>query len=422
MLCCISTDSGVELLSKVAPKVRADWFENQFLGRLLVAIQGDIKDGGPTHIGVAQRFQSMVRDDLDDPWSYMFDVWDDNRASSATLEWQVSNLKEWFVVRRLSGRIREVQGDDLATMGAISSAIEDLGGDLEKAKRLISREESLDCLADQVQRYLRFATEQGTRVPTGTKLDKALGGGLERGTVTIVAARPHVGKTSFAYTLVRNACFDRPHRALVVQLEMSERMCVGQLLHCCSRSPISFEDLSGHEVARSTFDLASARYEATLERLTEDDRVELRHNLRSCSQLRQHLNDLGERGLTPDLVVVDYLQKMRPDRDDRGLPREQQVSAISRELCAMAQDYDVAMVALAQFRRPDGKSSKEVRMEDIRESGAVEQDADVILGIERDPLDDTDECYIVILKNRLSRHLGRVPFLYRRNLRSFEDA
>jgi replicative DNA helicase len=223
---------------------------------------------------------------------------------------------------------------------------------------------------------MRSEQHHTTGVSTGFKnLDHYILG-LQKSDLVIIAARPSMGKTSFALTVALNAA-KAGSAVLFVSLEMSEPQLTARLL--CAHARFNSNRLREAYLSKSEFDLlATAREELRNVPLFIDDSPRV-----TVLEMRAKARRLRQKGML-DAVMVDYLQLIDPS--DKRLPREQQISEISRSLKAMAKELDVPVVALSQLSRaPEGRPGNDKRplLSDLRESGAIEQDADVVMFLYR---------------------------------------
>jgi replicative DNA helicase len=216
-----------------------------------------------------------------------------------------------------------------------------------------------------------------TGLATGfQKLDE-LTGGLQPGDLFILAARPSMGKTAFALNLARNAAIDYGKRVAVFSLEMTTRSLVMRLLS--SEAQVDFSafrrGLISTEAHARLMQAAGSLAEAGI--WIDDTGAASVLEMRAKSR-RLH----AQHGL--DLVIVDYLQLAHGDGG--AASREQEISEISRGLKGLAKELDIPVLALSQLNRgPETrKEDKRPILADLRESGAIEQDADLIAFIYRD--------------------------------------
>jgi replicative DNA helicase len=208
------------------------------------------------------------------------------------------------------------------------------------------------------------------------KLDE-MTGGLQPGDLFILAARPSMGKTALALNLARNAAVDYGKKVAIFSLEMTTRSLVMRLLS--TEAQVDFGLFRSGLISTD----AHSRLMAAAGRLAEagiwiDDT-----GASSILEIRAKCRRLdSQHGL--DLVVVDYLQLARGDRNVQH--REQEISEISRGLKGLAKELDIPVIALSQLNRgPETrKEDKRPMLADLRESGAIEQDADLIAFIYRD--------------------------------------
>ena len=202
--------------------------------------------------------------------------------------------------------------------------------------------------------------------------------GFQDSDLIIIAARPSMGKTSFALNLAVNAsCYSNPKHVLFCSLEMSEQQVADRIL-CIYGGMESQRVRAGFLAPSELAHIREVREQLKGAPLYVDDTPKL-----SVLELRAKARRLKARGEL-DLVMVDYLQLMEPA--DKRVSREQQVSEISRSLKALAKELHVPVIALSQLSRaPETRPGKDKRphLADLRESGAIEQDADVVMFLYR---------------------------------------
>ena len=236
-----------------------------------------------------------------------------------------------------------------------------------------------------------------TGVPTGyDELDKKLAG-LQPSDLIILAARPSVGKTALALNMVANASIRHKKGCAVFSLEMSKEQLVMRMLTSEARVDAS-RLRSGMLTENDWPRLARAAGVISEARVFIDDTAAMTVlDIRAkCRRLKQ------DGGL--DLIMIDYLQLMRGHKSMDS--REREISEISRGLKAIAKELNVPVVALSQLNRSvESRADKRPMMSDLRESGAIEQDADVIAFIYRDEVynpETTDKgiAEIIIAKQR----------------------
>jgi replicative DNA helicase len=255
-----------------------------------------------------------------------------------------------------------------------------------------------------------------TGISTGyTDLDE-ITAGLQNEEVTIIAARPSVGKTSFALNLVRNIVLEENQSVFFVSLEQS-RIELAERLLCCHARVDSHKVRTGRLTGDDISKLIEAGGELGGAKLFIDDnagqgmlkisanarRLKMRHDLK--------------------LLVIDYLQLIEPD--NRRDPRQEQVAQVSRRLKFLAKELKIPVVALAQVNRSsEERQDHRPRLADLRESGSIEQDADVVMMLHRpdryEPGQNEGVVEIIVGKNR-NGPTGDITLAYIKQYMRFEN-
>jgi replicative DNA helicase len=265
--------------------------------------------------------------------------------------------------------------------------------------------------------YLHRHQGQILGVPSGfTQLDRLLGG-FQKSDLIILAARPAVGKTSLSLNFALNAA--RRFRKVVAyfSLEMSSEQLVQRLLSM--ETGIDQQRLRKGEIDDHDWDmLMAAAGELSGTMLYIDDTPAM-----SALELRTKARRLqAEHGL--DLIVVDYLQLMRGDNKSEN--RVQEISYISRALKGLARELEAPVIALSQLSRAvESRTDHKPMLSDLRESGSIEQDSDIVMFIYREDLHkETSEkkniADIIVAKHR-NGPTDTIPLYFRRELTKFEN-
>lgn len=226
-------------------------------------------------------------------------------------------------------------------------------------------------------------TEKPSAWSTGwSSLDGLLGGGFRPGQLVVVAARPGVGKSvalqSFAVSLSQAV------PVLWFSLEMTREECFGRMVAAQSRIDAGklarLNDLEEHDLNAA---MEAAEFLKGLP-VRLDDRPHGLDTIRALARL--HARRDGAR-----VVVVDYLQLVTPSDAERKLPREQVVAGFSRQLKQLAKEIGGVCIVAAQLNRAiEGRADRKPQLSDLRESGAIEQDADIVLMLDRPAMYDQD--------------------------------
>jgi replicative DNA helicase len=269
--------------------------------------------------------------------------------------------------------------------------------------------------------YLHAHRGEISGVRTGYNDLDQLTTGLQKSDLVIIAARPSVGKTSLALNIAEHAAVRDRRSVGVFSLEMSKEQLVLRLLS--SVASIDSQRL------RTGFleELDFARIAPAMNALSEapvyiDDTPNI-----STMELRTKARRLqAESGL--DLVIVDYLQLMQATSTSRDANRVQEVSEISRGLKALARELKVPVIALSQLsRQPEMRESREPRLSDLRESGSIEQDADLVLFLwrERERGADDQDAAGEVVKLKLAKHrngpTGEISLWFKKAQTRFES-
>jgi replicative DNA helicase len=274
---------------------------------------------------------------------------------------------------------------------------------------------SVDLAIDFLKRMEN--ADAGQSLATGfVDIDKLFRGGFRPGQLIVLAARPGVGKSAFAGCIAANAAA-RGTGVLFVSLEMSAGEVFGRIASRQARMA-SQEMLSGKMEEWNQDAACRAVNEVGNWPLLVDDRAgRTISQIATLARLHRSRDRIG-------LVVVDYLQLV--DVDDKRKPREQQVAEVTRELKRMARSLGVPVLALAQLNRAiEKRESRRPNLSDLRESGAIEQDADIIIFVDRPSLWDKDEedktKAVAIVAKQRNGEIGDIRLTWDGKLTAFGD-
>ena len=258
-------------------------------------------------------------------------------------------------------------------------------------------------------------------MPTGlTKLDE-LTAGLQASDLILIAGRPSMGKTAFALSIAQHVGIKLHMKILILSLEMSSQQLVQRMLSSEGRVD-SLSVRTGRLQAQDWHRLTSAAGRLSEAPIFIDDSPGL-----TVLEVRAKARRMkSEHGL--DLIIIDYLQLMRGRASLDN--RQQEISEISRSLKALAKELNVPVVALSQLSRAvEARQARDFKpqLSDLRESGALEQDADVILFLYRQsqykedlPLDERNIAEVIIGKQR-NGPVGTVRVVFLPQYARFEN-
>ena len=308
-------------------------------------------------------------------------------VSSANIEAHARIILQKFIQRELIRISGEIIGDAYEDSTDVFDLLDDAETKLFEIKNNHLRKDyaSIDTvLVKTIQRIedLRTRQDEITGVPTGFSILDHLTYGWQPSDLIILAARPSVGKTAFALNLARNAALHptKPTSVGFFSLEMSAGQLVQRILSAESEiwlEKIARGRLEEHEMKQL--------YKKGIERLASapihiDDTAALNiFELRAKCRRLKNKHNVG-------LIIIDYLQLMSGAGENRNSNREQDISRISRDLKGLAKELQVPIIALSQLSREVEKrkeGNKMPQLSDLRESGAIEQDADMVMFLYR---------------------------------------
>ncbi len=307
--------------------------------------------------------------------------------------------------------------EEMTTTDIIQSADDML---FKVSKR--TQTESMDQVSDKVGGVFELITERAKNpdaldgLTTGFRKIDDCTTGLKEGQLVIIAARPGLGKTSLAINMACNLAVKHQKNILIFSFEMSSDDLIRRMLAVGSRVPLQ-KIRMGRIDAKDKAQLMHAAGELSETNIFIDTADNNVFDMRA--KTRAKMSDLQKNGKKLDLVIIDYMQLVKPND---SVPREQQISQISRGFKTMAMELKLPVIALSQLNREVEKREKSAdktsppRLSDLRESGAIEQDADLVIFIHRDGKDaatttetyDSGEsvnrqvmkCKLIIAKNR----------------------
>ncbi len=321
--------------------------------------------------------------------------------TTGNVEYYAKIIKEKSVLRRLikaSFVISEMAYTESDDLERIIDRSEQALFDVSSEKESNDIAHIQDILMTAYQDMVENSLNQGkmTGVPTGfTELNNRTGG-FHGGELIIIAGRPGMGKSSFAVNIAENAAINENISVAVFNLEMSKTMIVNRIL--CSQALVDSQKLRLGEFDTEDWQqIGGVVDKLAMAPLYIDDTASITvSEIRAkCRRLKQTKN-LG-------MVIIDYLQLMQGSgRNDN---RQQEISEISRSLKVLAKELDIPVIALSQLSRTsETRSDKRPMLSDLRESGAIEQDADIVMFIYRDEYYNKDSADKNIAECIIAKH------------------
>ena len=312
-------------------------------------------------------------------------------SSSAHIEFHSRIILQKYIQRsliRISSEIIEESYDDTTDVFDLLDKAESKLYEVTQGNVKRSSETAQSLVIQAKKRIEEIANKEGlSGIATGfEKLDK-ITSGWQPSDLVIIAARPGMGKTAFVLSMARNVAIDFGHPVALFSLEMSSVQLITRLIS--SETGLSSEKLRTGKLEKHEWEQLSVKVK-DLEKapLFIDDSPSL-----SIFDLRAKARRLAsQHGIK--VIIVDYLQLMTAGGNGKGGGnREQEISTISRNLKALAKELEVPVIALSQLSRAveTRGSSKRPLLSDLRESGAIEQDADIVSFIYRPEYYKIDE-------------------------------
>ena len=351
--------------------------------------------------------------------------------SSAHVEAHARIVMEKFIQRELirisSGVIGDAYEDSTDVFDLLDKAESGLYEITDKhlRKNFRSLQDILVRTVNEIDEN-RKKTDDITGVPSGFKELDAMTGGWQKTDLIILAARPAVGKTAFTLNLAMNAAMHagKQFPVAVFSLEMGAGQIVKRMLSCVTE--VHMEAITRGKMAEHEFIQMSQRMTKLAQaNIFIDDQAALNiFELRAKARRLKQKHDI-------QMILIDYLQLMQAGIDKSG-SREQEISKISRDLKALAKELEVPIIALSQLNRSveNRKESKVPQLSDLRESGAIEQDADMVMflyrpeyhGITNDAMGETieGETHVHIAKHR-NGSTGMVKVRFIKEYQKFVD-
>ncbi len=279
-----------------------------------------------------------------------------------------------------------------------------------------------EAVLESLERIAQIQENKGqlTGIPTGFKdLDSILHG-LHKSDLLLIAARPAMGKTAFTLNLGVNAAVKSGKKVAIFSLEMPNTQLVMRMLSIISSVPM--EKMQTGDFTHGELDRI---YEASECLSKAEIYIDDMPNI-TPQEMRSKLRRLKvEKGL--DLILIDYIQLMQGAKAGRGADnRQQEISDISRSLKLLAREMDVPVIALSQLSRAvENRQDKRPLLSDLRESGSLEQDADIVMFLHRDYYNEESpeqqNITEVLIRKHRNGSLGRVQLLFKTETQRFHD-
>jgi replicative DNA helicase len=371
-----------DVCDEVALIVRADDFYDDAHRRLFQQMQEMHDGGGKIDITLlVDRLKKAGEFEAVGGAAYLYRV-SQSVPNAAHARYYAKIVREKSTLRSLINAsteiLRDAYDDQREAKHLLSEAEQKIFGILENrgSATIDSIRDILHEAMDRIDARMRGEHTQGG-VETGFADLDALTGGLHNSELAILAARPSMGKTALAMNIAEYVAFQLRVPALFVSLEMSS-------IELADRMLCSVARVNGHKLRNGT--LSHADRLRLVEKAAEISQAPLFVDdspSRTVSEIAAAARRIKRREHRLGLVVVDYLQLIEPDNPSD--PRQEQVARIARRLKGLARETEVPVLCLAQLnRQAEDSKDHRPRLSHLRESGAIEQDADVVMFVHRE--------------------------------------
>nr|WP_300903868.1 replicative DNA helicase [Faecalibaculum rodentium] len=348
----------------------------------------------------------------------------DGAVSSAGVKTYIETIQDKYQLRRLietAAAIRETARESADSLDDILSQSESAVMDVTRRTRgtdFLSSREIVDRVLEQLKELRN--TSGITGIKTGyTDLDR-MTNGFQRGDLIILAARPAMGKSALALNLAVQAARRNPGAVAVFSLEMPADSIMKRMLSSESRvqsGKLRDGRLSNDEMNR-LFEAGNGLAESLIY-LDDTGSIKVNQIFSKCRKLKSEQESLS-------MIVIDYLQLITGSRSDS---RQQEVSEISRSLKILAKEMDCPVIALSQLsRKVEDRTGHEPQLSDLRESGSIEQDADIVMFLYRENYYDKDkeaQEQIEVVDLSLAKHrngaIGRIQLAFEKGVSRFTN-
>jgi replicative DNA helicase len=342
--------------------------------------------------------------------------------SSANVEHYANIVKEKGVLRRLIKCANQIIGESYEVKGTVESVVDNAERLIFEIADLKEKQKSFhikDLVKDSIENLdkLYQRKEHITGLATNyIELDKMMSG-LQKSDLIILAGRPSMGKSALAVSMAERVAIEGGHGVAIFSLEMSKEQLVQRLL--CSQARVDAHKVRNGFLSPDDWPkLTRAASVLSQSKIYIDDTPAI-----SAMELRAKARRL-KANHDIQLVVLDYLQLMRSVTKSQS--REQEISEISRSLKALARELRVPIIALSQLSRAvESRTDHRPQLSDLRESGAIEQDADVVILMMREeyynPTEENKGITDVILAKQRNGPVGVVKLLFLKEFMRFEN-
>ena len=411
-----------DVIDVVAQLITAESFYLDAHRKIFQAIS-DLRDKGGQPVDLVILAEELIkRNQLEDVGraAYLAELWD-AAPTAANAEYYAKIVRDKAIVRSLIHAGTEILRDAYDQNQPAEELLEGAERKILDVAQMGVTGQTITLEQAIAETYRRIddrasGKQQAGGLPTGFADLDEITAGLHDGELVIIAARPSVGKTSFALGIIRNVIVEQKDAVFFVSLEQSRIELTERLLcaqsrvdsHRLRKGTLSSDDMdrlidAGGVLRNGKLFIDDSPVQSMLRIAANARRLKLRHGIK--------------------LLVVDYLQLIEPD--NRRDPRQEQVAQISRRLKALAKELQIPLIALAQVNRAsEDRQDHRPRLADLRESGSLEQDADTVMILHRpdryEPGQHEGIIEVIIGKQR-NGPTGEITLAYLKQFMRYED-
>jgi replicative DNA helicase len=346
----------------------------------------------------------------------------DSVPTSANVEHYAKIVKEKGILRRLIKNSTYIISESYSSKGNVEEVVDNAEKLIFEIADMKHRQQSFqikDLVRDSIETIDRLYQRKEHITGLATTFEKFdnMTSGLQKADLIIIAGRPSMGKSAFAVSIGENAAVEKKAKVAIFSLEMSKEQLVQRML--CSQARVDAHKLRSGFLSPSDWPkLTSAAGRLSEAKIFIDDTPAI-----SALELRAKARRL-KANHDIDLIILDYLQLMRSTT--RSDSRQQEISEISRSLKALARELSVPVIALSQLSRAvESRQDHRPQLSDLRESGAIEQDADLVLLLMREeyynPTEENKGVADIIIAKQRNGPVGTVKLSFIKEYMRFEN-
>lgn len=342
--------------------------------------------------------------------------------SAANVEHYANIVKEKGVLRRLIKNATNIIAESYESTGNVDEVVDNAERLIFEVADLKQRSQSVhikDLVRQSIEKldFLYQRKQHVTGIPTGFEKFDHMTSGLQNSDLIIIAGRPSMGKSALAISMAEYAGIEQKQGVAVFSLEMSKEQLVQRML--CSQARVDAHKVRSGFLSPSDWPkLTAAAGRLSESKIFIDDTPAI-----SVLELRAKARRLkANQGI--ELIILDYLQLMRSTTQSES--RQQEISEISRSLKALARELNIPLIALSQLSRAvESRQDHKPQLSDLRESGAIEQDADLVVLLMREeyynPTEENKGVADVMIAKQRNGPVGTVKLAFIKEYMRFEN-